>query len=491
MLLENDVIAAIASGCTDSGIGIIRLSGEGSLEIAAKVFKPVKEQVNIMDMKTYTAHFGHIIDPDSNTVLDECVLLYMKSPHSYTGEDTVEIDAHGGMYICNRILALLCKQGARMAEPGEYTKRAFLNGRMDLTQAEAGMDVIHADNENALSISMKQLRGELKNQILDLRERIIHENAYIEYALDDPEHVSLDGFSEKLDGILDEIIISIQNLIDHANEGRMMKEGIKTVIVGTPNAGKSSLLNVLLKEERAIVTNVPGTTRDTLEERCMVGGMPLNIIDTAGIHETSDIVEKIGVDKAKDVISSADLILYVIDQSESFKEDENEIIDLIKDKKVIVLLNKCDLEQKLDLDTFKKKIDAPMIHISMKQNQAIHNFSKNDIDKNNSINISNDNNNVLVENGMNIFIKTLQSLFFEGRIKLDEQTFVTNERQKNSLERAIDSLKRVKESIALGMSEDFFTIDLLDAYEQLGMIIGESVHDDLVNQIFKEFCTGK
>lgn len=466
MLLENDVIAAIASGCTDSGIGIIRLSGEGALEIAAKVFRPVKEQVNIMDMKTYTAHFGHIVDSSSDTVLDECVLLYMKGPHSYTGEDTVEIDAHGGMYICNRILSLLCKQGARMAEPGEYTKRAFLNGRMDLTQAEAVMDVIHADNENALSISMKQLRGELKEQILDLRERIIHENAYIEYALDDPEHVSLDGFSEKLDGILDEIIISIQSLINHANEGRMMKEGIKTVIVGTPNAGKSSLLNVLLKEDRAIVTNVPGTTRDTLEERCMVGGIPLNIVDTAGIHETSDIVEKIGVDKAKDVISSADLILYVVDQSESFKEDEKEIIDLIQNKKVIVLLNKSDLDQKLDIDELKNKLDAPMISVSMKMDA--------DTDSN-----------------MDEFTKLLQSMFFEGKIKIDEQTFITNERQKNSLEHALESLNKVKEGITLGMSEDFFTIDLLDAYEQLGMIIGESVHDDLVNQIFKEFCTGK
>lgn len=462
MNYDGETIAAIASGCTDSGIGIIRISGEEALKVTTRLFIPKNKKTDIHFMKSYTAHYGFIQNPENGEIIDECIILYMKGPHSYTGEDTIEIDAHGGMYVCNRILQLVCKNGARIAQPGEFTKRAFLNGRMDLTQAEAVMDVIQADNENALKISVNQLRGELKNHIIQMRSTILNKNAYIEYALDDPEHVSLDGFSQELYDVVQDLLLQIENLLKHAEDGRIVKEGIKTAIVGKPNAGKSSLLNQLLRQERAIVTEIPGTTRDTLEERAIVNGIPLNIIDTAGIRETEDIVEKIGVDKAKKVILDANLILYVMDSSRPLEKDDYDIISLIENKKVIVLLNKSDLDCELKKNEISHLLDAPVISVSMLDNI-----------------------------GMEEFYDTLKNMFFHGDIAMKDSVMITNERQKEALFRAEESLKQVKTSIENGMSEDFYTIDLMDAYEQLGMIIGESVHDDLVNEIFAEFCTGK
>lgn len=462
MIYEEDTIAAIASGCTDSGIGVIRLSGKYALSIIEKVFVPKKEGVKLSEMKSYTAHYGFIVNPLDKNKIDECIILYMKGPHSYTGEDVVEIDAHGGNFVCKRILRILLENGARLAEPGEYTKRAFLNGRMDLTQAEAVMDVIHADNEYALKISMNQLSGKLKDKIISIRNQIIHKNAYIEYALDDPEHVSLDGFSDKLLLLVNDMIEDINELLRHADDGKLLKEGIKTAIVGRPNAGKSSLLNALLREERAIVTDIPGTTRDTLEEHITIEGIPFHIIDTAGIHDTEDIVEKIGVDKAKNVIINADLILYIIDSSNEFKEEDEKIIELIKDKNVIVLLNKSDLEQKMDENRIKNMLNAPILSISIKK-----------------------------EEGLKEFYDIIKEMFFHGEITVKEGAMISNERQRLEISNALESLMKVKESIELSMSEDFYTIDLMDAYEYLGNVIGESVHDDLVNQIFEEFCTGK
>ena len=460
MSYMSENIAAIASGYGQSGIGIIRISGPDALGIASKIFVPKKENAKVLNMKSYTAHYGHIFDADE--MIDECILLYMKGPHSYTGEDVVEIDAHGGSLVCHKILKTICKNGARMAEPGEFTKRAFLNGRMDLSQAEAVMDVIHADNEKALSMSLSQLKGDLKMAIEKMRKTIIHENAFIEYALDDPEHVSLDGYQSKLKGIVENLISELEGYIAHADEGKLIKEGIQTVIVGKPNAGKSSLLNHLLGEERAIVTHIAGTTRDTLEERAIIDGIPLNIVDTAGIHETKDIVEKIGVDKAKSVVDKADLILYVIDQTESMNEDDAEIMELIKDKKVIVLLNKSDLVDEAVKPECLEQLDAPCVSVSIKNNTG-------------------------VEQMKNI----LKDMFFQGEIATNQQMIIHNERHKRAMEAALQSLKQVYESILNEMPEDFYTIDLLDAYEQLGFIIGESVHDDLVNEIFADFCTGK
>lgn len=462
MIYEEDTIAAIASGCTDSGIGIIRLSGKKSLNIIEKVFVPKKDKIKINEMKSYTAHYGFIVNPVDNKRIDECIILYMKGPHSYTGEDVVEIDAHGGTFVCNRILRVLFEHGARPAEPGEFTKRAFLNGRMDLTQAEAVMDVIHADNEYALNLSMNQLSGKLRDKIISMRNQIIHENAYIEYALDDPEHVSLEGFSDKLLLMMNDMIDEIKELLCHADDGRLLKEGIKTAIVGRPNAGKSSLLNALLREERAIVTDIPGTTRDTLEEHITIEGIPFHIIDTAGIHDTEDVVEKIGVDKAKNAIAGAKLILYILDSSMEFQEEEKEIVELIHDKNVIVLLNKSDLEQKMDEAIIRKIIDAPILSISIKK-----------------------------EEGLKEFYDIIKEMFFHGEITLKDGAMISNERQHMEMKKALESLMRVKESIELSMSEDFYTIDLMDAYEYLGNVIGEAVHDDLVNQIFEEFCTGK
>lgn len=462
MIYEEDTIAAISSGCTDSGIGIIRLSGKKSLNIIEKVFVPKKDKIKINEMKSYTAHYGFIVNPVDNKRIDECIILYMKGPHSYTGEDVVEIDAHGGTFVCNRILRVLFEHGARPAEPGEFTKRAFLNGRMDLTQAEAVMDVIHADNEYALNLSMNQLSGKLRDKIISMRNQIIHENAYIEYALDDPEHVSLEGFSDKLLLMMNDMIDEIKELLCHADDGRLLKEGIKTAIVGRPNAGKSSLLNALLREERAIVTDIPGTTRDTLEEHITIEGIPFHIIDTAGIHDTEDVVEKIGVDKAKNAIAGAELILYILDSSMEFQEEEKEIVELIRDKNVIVLLNKSDLQQKMDEAVIRKIIDAPILSISVKK-----------------------------EEGLKEFYDIIKKMFFHGEITLKDGAMISNERQHIEMKKALESLMRVKESIELSMSEDFYTIDLMDAYEYLGNVIGEAVHDDLVNQIFEEFCTGK
>lgn len=462
MIYEEDTIAAIASGCTDSGIGIIRISGKKSLNIIEKVFVPKKDKIKINEMKSYTAHYGFIVNPVDNKRIDECIILYMKGPHSYTGEDVVEIDAHGGTFVCNRILRVLFEHGVRPAESGEFTKRAFLNGRMDLTQAEAVMDVIHADNEYALNLSMNQLYGKLRDKIISMRNQIIHENAYIEYALDDPEHVSLEGFSDKLLLMMNDMIDEIKELLCHADDGRLLKEGIKTAIVGRPNAGKSSLLNALLREERAIVTDIPGTTRDTLEEHITIEGIPFHIIDTAGIHDTEDVVEKIGVDKAKNAIAGAELILYILDSSMEFQEEEKEIVELIRDKNVIVLLNKSDLEQKMDEAIIRKIIDAPILSISVKK-----------------------------EEGLKEFYDIIKEMFFHGEITLKDGAMISNERQHMEMKKALESLMRVKESIELSMSEDFYTIDLMDAYEYLGNVIGEAVHDDLVNQIFEEFCTGK
>ena len=458
--MKSNTIAAIATPMTNSGIGIIRISGDEALDIIEKVFKPKKKDKKIKDVKTYTAHYGHVYD--ESTLLDECIVLVMKGPHSYTAEDVVEINCHGGVVVMKKVLEAVFKAGATPAEPGEFTKRAFLNGRIDLSEAEAVMDLIQSKNEFAMSTSLKQLEGALGKKITEIRKQIIHSVAFIESALHDPEHYSLDGFPQKLEIIVDNLVDSVDNLLTTFDNGKVLSEGINTVIVGKPNAGKSSLMNMFVGEERAIVTDMAGTTRDTLSEVINVRGITLNIVDTAGIRDTDDVVEKIGVDKALESVDKADLVLYVVDSSIDLDENDHRIMSRIQDKNVVVILNKSDLEKKIDESDIKKYIDADIIQLS-----------------------------ALTGDGSEELYELLNRMFFEGTLTYNDQLYITNTRHKNELVCTKNALLKVKESIDMGMEEDFFSIDLMDAYEHLGLIIGETARDDLADKIFKEFCMGK
>lgn len=462
---NNHTIAAISTAMAESGIGIVRMSGEEAFAIADKIYKNKKGK-RLSDQKTHTIHYGFI--EEEGKVIDEVLVMLMRGPHTFTGEDTVEIDCHGGVYVVKKILEACIRNGARPAQPGEFTKRAFLNGKMDLSQAEAVIDVIQSQNDYALKSSLKQLRGSVKEKISDLRNKIIYHTAFIESALDDPEHISIDGYGNILKKETKEIIEEIETLLKTADDGRIIREGINTVILGKPNAGKSSLLNVLLGEERAIVTEIAGTTRDILQETINLQGISLNIIDTAGIRNTDDKVEKIGVDKAKDYAKEADLIIYVVDSSNDLDENDYEIMKFIQGKKSILLLNKSDLERKVTKEEIKKICkeynieNIPVIEISAKE-----------------------------EKGIDRLEEIVKEMFYHGEISFNNEIYITNIRHKTALERAKDSLMKVIESIENDMPEDFYSIDLMDAYETLGSITGEMVGEDLVNEIFSKFCMGK
>lgn len=445
---------------SNSGIGIVRISGDEALDVADRIFRPKKGSRKVSDMETHTIHYGYVTDGDE--VIDEVMLLIMKAPRSYTCEDTIEIDCHGGVLVMKKILETVLKYGARPAEPGEFTKRAFLNGRIDLSQAESVIDVINAQNELALKSSVSQLQGAVLEKIKAIRAVVLHEIAFIESALDDPEHVSLEGYPEQLHEIISDAHSKVKKLLDSSDNGKMLKEGINTAIVGKPNAGKSSLLNILVGEERAIVTEIAGTTRDILQEQIQIGGIGLNVIDTAGIRDTEDIVEKIGVNKSREYIEKADLIIYVVDSSTELDENDQEIIEAIQNKKAIVLLNKSDLDAKTDASVLQTQLSKPILSISAKNNTGIHELET-----------------------------LIEEMFFSGKLSFNDEVYITNVRQKNALAEAQNSLKMVLQSIADGMPEDFFTIDMMNAYEALGTIIGESVGEDLVNEIFSKFCMGK
>lgn len=455
-----DTIAAISTGMTNSGIGKVRLSGSEAIDIVDKIYRSPQNKKKLKDAKSHTIHYGYIYDGDN--LIDEVLVLVMRGPNSYTKEDVVEIDCHGGVVVMKKLLETVIKYGARPAEPGEFTKRAFLNGRIDLSQAEAVIDVINAKNEMALAGSVRQLKGNIQKKIKEIRSSIIGSVAFIEAALDDPEHIQADNFGEELRGKVCHDLNELEKLYASADNGRMMKEGIKTVIVGKPNAGKSSLLNILVGDERAIVTDIAGTTRDTLEEFINIHGIPLNIVDTAGIRNTSDIVEKIGVDKAKNFAEDADLIIYVVDGSTSIDENDCEIIELIKDKKVIVLINKIDLNIVTSADTLKAYMNKPIVEISAKE-----------------------------EKGIDDFENLLKEMFFNGNVSFNDEIYITNVRHKTAIADAMESLRLVLQSIDDGMPEDFFSIDLMNSYEQLGGIIGEAVGEDLIDTIFSDFCMGK
>ncbi|MCI5569415.1 MAG: tRNA uridine-5-carboxymethylaminomethyl(34) synthesis GTPase MnmE [Lachnospiraceae bacterium] len=454
-----ETIAAIATATAPAGIGIIRISGSDAIEIADRIYFG-KNEKRLSDQKGNTIHYGWI--KENNETIDEVLVSVFKDPHSYTGEDSVEINCHGGVIAVNKILEAVLRAGARLAEPGEFTKRAYLNGRLDISEAEAVMDIISAKSEYALQSSVSQLKGGLNRKISSVREKLIYELAFIESALDDPEHISLDGYSAKLYEIVKEQIDILKKLRDTSEKGKYIEEGIKTVILGKPNVGKSSLLNMLAGKQRAIVTEIPGTTRDIIEETVPVGKTVLRIIDTAGIHESDDKVEKIGIDLAWEKAEEADLILYVIDSSEILNDNDREILDKIKEKKGILILNKIDKEQIITKEDVKEISGFPIIEISAKE-----------------------------EIGEELLRETIQKMFFEGDISFNDQVFITNIRHKKLLDESIDSLILVKNSIEDEMPEDFYSIDLMGAIGALDNIIGGNLSEDLVNEIFSKFCMGK
>ena len=456
--MERKTIAAISTGMTNAGIGIVRISGDRAFSAADRIFRG-KEKIT--ECKSHTIHYGYIVDGD--VTVDQVLVMVMKGPRTFTGEDTVEINCHGGTYVVTRVLEAVLKQGVAPAQPGEFTKRAFLNGKMDLSQAEAVGDLISSENEYAMKSSVSQLKGNIKNKIHDIRNKIIYHTAYIESALDDPEHYNFEGYDAKITETVNWIINELNTLINSYRNGKIFKEGIQTTIVGKPNAGKSSLLNVLAGHERAIVTDIEGTTRDVIEEQINVDGITLNIVDTAGIRDTEDKVEKIGVDRAVDYVKNSDLVIYVVDSSRKLDENDEKIFDMIYDKRKIILLNKSDLEAVVSRDMITEKAgDAPVIEISAAE-----------------------------ETGINELSKTIKDMFIKGDISFNEEIYITSARQKNALRTALESMMKVKESIASGMPEDFYSIDLMDAYEALGSITGEAVGEDLVNEIFSRFCMGK
>ena len=458
--MNTDTIAAIATAMSSSGIGIVRISGEQAFSIMKRIFRKKNNRPLDVEITSHTVHYGYIYD--GNELLDEVLVLVMKGPHSYTAEDTVEIDCHGGVLMMKKILETVLKYGARPAEPGEFTKRAFLNGRIDLSEAEAVIDVINAKNQYALKNSVKQLSGGVSRRVKELREKIIYETSWIESALDDPEHISLEGYSQGLKERLEPMITELKKLLAFSDNGRIMTEGIKTVILGKPNAGKSSLLNALLGENRAIVTDIAGTTRDTLEEQIRMQGISLNIVDTAGIRDTEDLVEQIGVSRAREAAEDADLIIYVADSSIPLDKNDEDIMRLIQRRKAVVLLNKTDLESVITKEELERKTGKTVIGVSAKE-----------------------------ETGIEELEEVIKAMFYKGELDFNDEIYITNIRQKAALQESYNSLMMVMEGIEARMPEDLYSIDLMNAYEQLGKMIGEAVEEDLVNEIFGKFCMGK
>lgn len=455
-----NTIAAISTGLSNSGISIIRVSGAEAFEVMDRIFFAKDAKKKLSEQRSHTIHYGFI--KDGEEIVDEVLVSIMRAPHTYTAENVAEINCHGGSLVTKKVLQTVLKQGVRLAEAGEFTKRAFLNGRIDLSKAEAVMEVIRAKSDLALKNSMSQLQGKVLKEISDLRDKILHHMAFIEAALDDPEHISLEGFTNELKTSIIEIRERLKKLLASTENGRMLRDGIRTVILGKPNVGKSSLLNLFAGAERAIVTDVAGTTRDTIEETVTVRGIALSLIDTAGIRSTEDVVEKIGVEKAKKAAEDADLILYIVDAAEQITEEEKEIFSMIAHKKSIVLLNKIDLCETPDIAALEKLTGHRVLCISAKE-----------------------------EKGLEELYDMIEQMFFKNELSYNEELYITGERQKRALREAYEAMEKVLESMEAGLPEDFYSIDLMQGYESLGEITGESVDEDLINTIFREFCMGK
>lgn len=454
-----DTICALATAAVEAGIGIIRISGSEAVStVSGMILTKNGNKVNIKE--SHRVKYGYFYDKDR--MIDEVLVLTMLGPKSFTGEDVVEIHCHGGILVMQTILRTLLNKGIRAAMPGEFTKRAFLNGRIDLSEAEAVSDIISSETEYALDASVKQLKGSVSRKVDEFRKEILEYDAYIEAALDDPEHLSLDGYKEELKEKIASIINEIDILSESASDGKIIREGLKTVILGKPNAGKSSVLNYLVGSERAIVTDIAGTTRDTLEETIRLDQIILHLIDTAGIHDTEDVVEKIGVEKARKAAHDADLIIYVVDTSVPLDDNDSEIMEIMNEKNSIVLLNKSDLPAVIDKEDIRKKTKSTCIKIS-----------------------------ALNQTGMQEIKETIQDMFFHNNMGFNDQLIITNIRHRQCLINASDALKEVISSIDMDMPEDFYTIDLMRAYQELGYILGEEVGEDLINEIFRKFCMGK
>ena len=464
----NTTITAIATSLTPAGIGIIRISGDEAFHIASKIFVDKnKNEININE--SHKIKYGFIYDKNKNEFIDEVILLPMKAPHSYTAEDVIEIQSHGSVIVLKRILDLVVENGARLAEPGEFTKRAFLNGRIDLSKAESVADLISSKNEYARKASLNELKGGMSDKINEYRKIILEDIAFIEAALDDPEHIEIADFKDdKLKSHIHNIKNELTHMIENYDNGRVIKEGINTCIIGKPNVGKSSLLNVLLNEERAIVTDIAGTTRDVIKESINIGGITLNIIDTAGIRENKNVdkVETIGIEKAKQEAKNADLILYVLDATKEIDDEDKILIDELKNKKIIFILNKSDLLPSPHRGELSEGapsgVTSPSIYFS-----------------------------ALTRSGLTELIDTITKMFINNEIDFNTEIFISNERKLNLIKDSVNSLSNVEEGINSGISEDFLTIDLNDAYVFLSKVLGEEIDDDLANEIFSKFCMGK
>lgn len=458
---EFDTICAIATPIGEGGIAIIRISGNKALDIADEVFM-AKNKQSVKSMNTYTMRYGHIIERDSREIIDEAIISYMKGPYSYTGENVIEVNCHGGVVATNRVLNEIVKAGARLAEPGEFTKRAFLNGRIDLSQAEAIMDIITAKTDLSMKSAMMQRNGSLTKEINELRKYLLNVLALIEYAVDfteDDEDVVDDHLVSQIKDGINKTIIKVKNLLKNADEGKIIRDGLNVVIVGKPNVGKSSLLNALLREKRAIVTDIPGTTRDVIEEYINIEGIPIRITDTAGIRETEDTVERIGVEKSKEKIEEADLIILILDTSRDIDEEDKKIIEVIKDKNHIVLLNKVDLEKKIS-DSIVNSLNNK-IEISAKTGEGIEKLKE-----------------------------EIKRLFFNGEID-SESLIISNTRHKQALYRSLENCTIASDRVNANEYLDLISIYITAAMKSLGEITGDELEEDLLNKIFSEFCVGK